>query len=80
MLYPRSTYDLLRAGSSPTIFQPVEKLIPLTTTSQSGPDQLPLYFRPTYALPDQGPLIADPSIFPERERAGVDRVSGVNGP
>ena len=60
-------------------FQPVEKLIPLTTTSQSGPDQSPLYFRPTYALPDQGPLIADPSIFPERERAGVGRVSGVNG-
>ena len=79
-LYPRSTYDLWRAGSSPTIFQPVEKLIPLTTTSQSGPDQSPLYFRPTYALPDQGPLIADPSIFPERERAGVGRVSGVNGP
>ena len=79
-LYPRSTYDLWRAGSSPTIFQPVEKLIPLTTTSQSGPDQSPLYFRPTYALPDQGPLIADLSIFPERERAGVDRVSGVNGP
>ena len=61
-------------------FQPVEKLIPLTTTSQSGPDHPPLYFRPIYALPDQGPLIADPSIFPERERAGVDRVSGVNGP
>ena len=40
----------------------------------------PLYFRPTYALPDQGPLIADPPIFPERERAGVDRLSGVNGP
>ena len=79
-LYPRSTYDLWRAGSSPTIFQPVEKLIPLTTTSQSGPDQSPLHFRPTYALPDQGPLIADPSIFPERERAGVGRVSGVNGP
>ena len=38
-LYPRSTYDLWRAGSSPTIFQPVEKLIPLTTISQSGPDQ-----------------------------------------
>ena len=79
-LYPRSTYDLWRAGSSPTIFQPVEKLIPLTTTSQSGSDQSLLYFRPTYALPDQGPLIADPSIFPEREIAGVDRVSGVNGP
>ena len=79
-LYPRLTYDLWRAGSSPTIFQPVEKLIPLTTAFQSGPDQLPLYFRPTYALPDQGQLIADPSIFPERERAGVDRVSGVNGP
>ena len=78
--YPRSTYDLWKAGSSPTIFQPVEKLIPLTTTSQSGPDQSPLYFRPTYALPDQGPFIADLSIFPEREGAGVDRVSGVNGP
>ena len=56
----------------------VEKLIPLTTTSQSGPDQPPLYFRPTYALPDQGPLIADPSFFPEWEKAGVDRLSGVN--
>ena len=33
----------------------------------------------TYALPNQGPLIADPSVFPERERAGVDRLSGVNG-
>ena len=79
-LYPRSTYDLWRAGSSLTIFLPVEKLIPLTTTSQSGPDQPPLYFRPKYALPDQGPLIADLSIIPERERAGVDRLSGVNGP
>ena len=69
-----------RAESAPTNFQPVEKIIPLTTTSQSGPDKFPLYFRPIYALPDQGPLIADPSIFPERERAGVDRVSGVNGP
>ena len=69
-LYPRSTYDLLRAESSPTIFQRVENLIPLTTTSQSGPDQPPLYFRPTYALPDQGPLIADPSIFPERGLIG----------
>ena len=78
-LYSHSTYDLWRAGSSPTIFQPVEKLIQLTTTSQSGHDQPPLYFRPTYALPDQGPLIADPSIFPERERVGVDRVSVVNG-
>ena len=78
-LYPRSTYDLWRAGSSPTIFQPVEKLIPLTTTSQSVPDQPPLYLRPTYALPDHGPLIADPSIFPERGSAGVDRLSGVNG-
>ena len=78
-LYSRSTYDLWRAGSSPSIFQPVEKLIPLTTTSQSGPDQ-PTLFRPTYAFPDQGPLTADPSIFPERERAGVDRLSGLNGP
>ena len=77
-LYPRSTYDPWRVESSPTIFQPVEKIIPLTTTSQSGPDQSPLYFRPTYALPDQGPLIADLSVFPERERAGVNRVSGVN--
>ena len=68
------------SGIIPDHFQPIEKLIPLTTTSQSGLDQPPLYFRPTYALPDQGPLIADPFIFPERERAGVDRVSGVNGP
>ena len=36
---PPSTYDLWRAGSSPTIFQSVEKLIPLTTTSQSGSDK-----------------------------------------
>ena len=39
----------------------------------------PLYVRPIYVLPDQGPLIADPSIFTERERAGVGRFSGVNG-
>ena len=64
-LYPRSTNDMWRAESSPTIFQPVEKLIPLTTTSQIGPDQPPLYFKQTYALPDQWILIADPSIFPE---------------
>ena len=51
-LYPRSTYNLLRAGSCLTLFQPVEKRISLTTTSQSGPDQPPLYFRPTYVLPD----------------------------
>ena len=70
----------VESGIIPDHFQPVEKLIPLTRTSQSGPDQPPLYFRPTYALPDQSPLIADPSIFSERERAGVDRVSGVNGP
>ena len=44
-LYLRSTYDLWRAGSSPTIFLPVEKLIPLTTTSKSGADQPPLHFR-----------------------------------
>ena len=44
-LYTRSTYDLWRAGSSPTIFHPVEKLIPLTTTSQSGSDQPPLLFQ-----------------------------------
>ena len=25
-------------------------------------------------------LIADPSILQERERAGVDRLTGVNGP
>ena len=49
-------------------------------TSQSGPDQPPLYFRPTYALTNQGLLIADLSIFPEREKAGVDQLSGVNGP
>ena len=36
---PPLAYDLWRAGSSPTIFQPVEKHIPLSTTSQSGPDQ-----------------------------------------
>ena len=47
---------------------------------QSGPDHPPPpHFRPTYAIPDQGPLIADPSIFPERERAGVGRLSGLNG-
>ena len=40
----------------------------------------PAVLRPTYALPDQGPLIANPSIFPEQERAGVDRLTGLNGP
>ena len=76
---PRSTYDLWRAESSPTIFQLVEKIIPLTTTSQSEHDQPRLYFRPTYALTDQGPLIADPSIFTERETAGMAQVSGASG-
>ena len=66
----------VESGIIPGHFQPVEKLIPLTKTSQGGPDQPPLCSRPTYALPDQGPLIADPSIFPERE---VDRLSGVTG-
>ena len=66
MLYHLSTYDLWRAVLSPTIFQPVEKLIPLTTTSQSGPDQPPLYFRPTRPAGERG-------------RAGFDRFSGVNG-
>ena len=62
-LHPRSTYDPWRARSPRPFFQPVEKLIPLATTSQSVPDQPTLYFRPTYDLPDQGPLIVDPSIF-----------------
>ena len=44
------------------------------------PSVLLFCLRPTHALLDQGPLIADPLIFPERERPGVDRVSGVNGP
>ena len=69
-LYPRSTYDLWRAWSSPTIFQPVEKTYP-AHHDLSQPDQLSLYFRQTYALPDQGPLFADPSISPERKRAGM---------
>ena len=30
---------LVESGIIPDHFQPVEKLIPLTTTSQSGPDQ-----------------------------------------
>ena len=40
---------------------------------------IPAVFWTNIRSPDQGPLIADPSIFPERERAGVDGVSGVNG-
>ena len=70
----------------PVNIRPVESgIIPdhFSTGWKTDPahhDQPPLYFRPTYALPDQGQLIADPSIFPERERAGVDRLSGVNGP
>ena len=71
-LYPRSTYDLWWAGSFPTIFQPVEKLIPLTTTSQSGPHQPRCILdQHTLDLPDQAPRIADPFIFTEWERAGL---------
>ena len=40
----------------------------------------PAVFRPIYAHPGERPLISDSSIFPEREGAGVDRLSGVNGP
>ena len=69
----------VESGIIPDHFSPVGKLIPLTTTSQSGPVQPPLYFRQTYALSNQSPLIADPSIFQERERVGVDGLSGVNG-
>ena len=79
-LYPRSTYDMWREGSSPTIFKPVEKLMPLTTTSHSGPDQPPLYFRPTYALPNQGPLIADPFIFSRTGEIGGWSALWWNGP
>ena len=62
-LYP-AQHTTCGERDHPRLFwQPLEKLIPLTTTSQSGPDQPPLNFRPTYALPDQGPLIAVPSIF-----------------
>ena len=50
----------------------------LTGSNQRGPYQYLLYFRPRYTLPDQGPLIADPSICQERE-TGVDRLSGVKG-
>ena len=45
-----------------------------------SPRPIPLYFRPTYALPDQGPLIADPFIFPEQEWTEVGRLSCVNWP
>ena len=62
----------VESGIIPDHFSTGWKLIPLTTTSQNGPGQTPLYFRPKCAFPDQEPLIADPSIFPERERAGVE--------
>ena len=67
----------VESGIIPDHFQPVTYP---AHHDLSERDQPPLYFIPTYALPDQGPLIADLSIFPERERAGDDRVSGVNGP
>ena len=35
------------------------------------------YFRPTYALPDQGLLNDDPSIVPEWDTAMADRLSDV---
>ena len=35
------------------------------------PDQAQLYFWATYVLSDKGPLIADSSIFPEQETAGL---------
>ena len=79
-LYPRSTYHLLRAGSSRPFFNRLNNLSRPPRPLRPGPTNPRCILDQHNALPDQGPLIADLSIFPERERAGVDRVSGVNGP
>ena len=80
-LYPRSTYDLWRAGSSTTIFRPVEKLIPLTTTSQSGPDQPPLYiYQHTLSPIKARSLPIRPFFQSRRERGLIGSLTNVNGP
>ena len=50
----------------PTIFQPVEKTYPAhhDLSERAGPT--PAVFLTNIRIPDQGPLIADLSIFPER--------------
>ena len=66
-LYPRSKYNLWRAGSSPTIFNRLINLTRSPRPLRAGPTN-------TRCILDQhtlSPLIADPSIFPERERAGL---------
>ena len=70
---PRCTPLNIRPVESeiiPDHFSTGTKTYPLTTTSQSGPDQPPLYLKQTYALTDQGPLIVDPSIFSRAGESG----------
>ena len=70
----------VESGIIPDHFSPIEKISCSPRPLKVGPTNPRCILEPTHALPDQGPFIADPCIFPERERAGVDRLSGVNGP
>ena len=79
-LYPRSTYDLWGAGSSPTIFNQLKNWSRSPRPLRAGRTNPHCILDQHTLSPIKGPLIADPSIFPKRERAGVDRLSGVNGP
>ena len=66
----------VESGINPTIFQPVKKIIPLKTTSQSGHDESPLCQTNTRS-PRSKLAYCRSFHFPERETVGVDRLSGV---
>ena len=61
----------VESGIIPDHFLTGRKTYPAHLDLSERARPTPLYFRPTYALPDQGPLIVDPSIFPERRERGL---------
>ena len=69
-LYPRSTYDLRERGHPRPFFNRLKTLSRSPRPLRAGPTNLRCI--PDQHTPDQGPLIADPSIFPrQRGFSGV---------
>ena len=78
-LYTRSTYDLLRAGSDPTIFNRLKNLSRSPRHSERALPT-PAVFQTNIRSPRSRPAHYRSVHFSELGREGVDRLSGVNGP
>ena len=80
MLYPRSTYDLWRAGHPRPFFNQLKNWSRSPQPLRVGPTNLRCIFDKHTLSPIKARSLPIRPFFPERERAGVDRLSGVNGP